>query len=174
MLTIAFDRDDSQAAADEWHCNCGPAALAAILGKGPNDVRQACESVGFEAKRYMSPTMMKSAIPLAGGRIKRERAIRRDSGRLMFPELGLARIQFTGPWTKEGSNPKWAYRQTHWVASWRQGRDCSIFDINGGVRSYADWVEEIVTLIIANIERADGGWYVTHSWEIVRSVEQHT
>ena len=166
QATINFGRDDARAASDEWGCNCGPSALAAILGKRPDDVREACESVGFADKRYMSPTMMRRAISLAGGKLHWERPVRRDSGQLMFPEIGLARIQFTGPWTAEGANPKWAYRQTHWVASWRHSHACEIFDINGGVRDYVDWVCDILPLITESIKRADGGWYVTHSWEI--------
>ena len=171
MPKLEFDRDDAQAAAEQWGFNCGPAALAAILGKRPDDVREACQTAGF--KKYLSPTMMKVAIRAAGGAIRLQRRCVKDAGHSNFPDRGLARIQWTGPWTATGMNPKWAWTHTHWVATWRapvDGRDgstnLSVFDINGGVRGVVEWVDKIVPLIVAEIKRADGGWYVANSWEV--------
>ena len=123
--------------------------------------------------------MMRVAIHWACGRIEHEHKCDPQAPilALEFPKHGLARIQWEGPWTKPGANPKWAYRQTHWVASWRQDGetladkilaaiDPVIFDVNGGLMLFEQWEQQIVPAIVANIPRADGGWHLTHSWEI--------
>jgi hypothetical protein len=161
----SFTADEARLAYDSWGCNCGPAALATILGITLDRVHTAVDRVGFAEKRYMSPSMMEQAIGIAGGKIDHRPFLGpiRDQN---FPHHGLARIQWTGPWTDDDVNPKWRYRQTHWVASWRHDHAISIFDVNGGILSVADWKKQIVPLIVAEIPRADGGWYVTHSWEV--------
>lgn len=164
--TLRFGEDDCRQAYDEWRCNCGPAALAAILGKTLDEVRPACEQVGFASKRYMSPTMMQDAIPLAGGRIAErlrlplDKRIACDTDYL--PKHGLARIQWGGPWTAKGANPRWAYGATHWIAAF----DGVVFDVNGGFMPFEYWEQTIVPAIVASIKRADGEWWITHSWEV--------
>lgn len=164
----SFTAEEARQAHDSWGCNCGPSALATILGITLDQVRTAVELVGFAEKRYTSPSMMEAAIGNAGGSLWQRNYLTavRDQN---FPNCGLARIQWTGPWEADGANPKWRYRQTHWVASWRHDHLISIFDVNGGIRSIADWKKEIVPLIVASVPRADGGWYVTHSWEVERA-----
>lgn len=162
LPTLAFDHDAAQAAAESWGCNCGPSALAAILGKTLDDVRHACEAAGFAERRYMSPTMMAKAVPLAGGRI-----VSRNEGHHNFARHGLNRIQWTGPWTAPGANPKWAYRQTHWVASWDCVEATIIFDINGGLLVRDEWEARIVPEILKEcVPRNDGGWFVANKWEV--------
>lgn len=168
--SYSFTADEARLAHDSWGCNCGPAALAMILGITLDQVRTAVDRVGFAERRYMNPTMMQKAIGIAGGRlIGIGNRIDREPAELNFPTCGLARIQWTGPWTAEGANLKWRYRQTHWVASWCSPTGLTVFDVNGGVRSFYDWEETIVPAILeACVPRADGGWYVTHSWEVTQ------
>lgn len=166
-LTIPFSQQDIQHAFESWGCNCGPAALAAVLQVSLDDVRSAVQSVGFDQKRYTSPSMMERAVFTAGGKITRRNLV---TDQRRFPLRGLARIQWTGPWTAPGSNPKWAYRHTHWVASRRAGDQTAIFDINGGIMLLSDWEADIVPEILKQcVPRNDGGWYVTHSWEVARA-----
>lgn len=167
----SFDRDAAVLAAEAWGFNCGPAALATLLGMTPKEIKPAMERVGFLTKGYTNPRMMAKAIGIAGGQLMRrnEDFFAADSDDLQFPACGLARIQWTGPWTAPGANPRWAYRQTHWVASWREQGTVYIFDVNGGFRSQRDWEAEIVPLILRDcVPRNDGGWFITHSWEVSR------
>ena len=90
--------------------------------------------------------------------------------------INLVRIPSTGPWTKPGSNPKWAYRQTHWLCSWVLMRETGhdghmayhehVFDCNGGIMTFDGWKSLVVPKITATYPRADGGWFPTHVWRI--------
>lgn len=91
-----------------------------------------------------------------------ERGIPRD----VLPFMGLARIQWHGPWTADGANPRWAYRHTHWIASLRFDCEWWVFDINGGWRTLEDWKRDIVPLILQEIPRNNGQWSVSHHWEV--------
>ena len=169
-----FTEEEMLRAAEEWNCNCGPSALAFALQVPLDKVRG--KIPGFEAKRYTSPTMMKAALLALS---VRWREIHPDKMRdVCHPQIALTRIQWTGPWTDAGANPKWAYRQTHWVATWRVGMfpkpgeltphpdSLLVFDCNGGIRPLASWESEIVPLLTAQYPRAYGGWFPTHVWRL--------
>lgn len=170
-----FTAEEMQAAYDEWGCNCGPASLAFALQIGLDKVRGAIP--GFEEKRYTSPTMMRAGVENLGRKFTNLVGHPDMLKKLMFSmDVALVRIQWTGPWTKTGANPKWAYRQTHWTACYRELREHGwdgemgvydkVFDINGGIRSFDSWQKEIVPTLTALYPRADGGWYPTHVWRI--------
>lgn len=171
---ILFGQDEFEAAAREWNCNCGPSALAAALGWTLDEVREIVEQAGFGARGYTSPTMMRDCIDMAG-RTFREITRRRRLPPSILPEplpiCGLVRVQWTGPWTAPGANPRWAYRHTHWIASFnlpeREG-GCYVFDCNGGARTYRSWADEIVPILTSHTPRADGDWFATHLWEMCR------
>lgn len=168
---IRFDEADARAAFDAWGCNCGPAALAAVLGLTLDEVRPFVEYAGFADKRYTNPTMMQDAIRFAGATIgKRWTVPESERSKISFPHQGLARIQWTGPWSQPGASVRWKYRQSHWVACWRIGEGAAswrlIFDINGGFRPLREWIRDIVPVITKSIPRADGDWYLTHAWEV--------
>lgn len=156
--TLQFDKHDLLRASLAWRCNCGPSALAAVLGISLEQVRPLIPN--FEERGYTSPTMMRHAIDNAG-----QRFLSGDG----WPSRGLVRIQFTGPWTADGANPRWAYRYTHWVASFGEpGHLHWIFDCNGGLRPRGTWENEILPLLIESIKRADG-WTRTHNWELTEA-----
>jgi hypothetical protein len=176
-----FTEHDAQAAFDDWGCNCGPSSLAFALQIGLDKVRG--KIPGFEAKRYTSPTMMKAALANLGREFKR---IKNADGEVTIPTMfsphgiSLVRVQWCGPWTKKGANPKWAYRQTHWIATWAFSEEVKpiggckttrmglfVFDCNGGIRSFASWQKEIVPALTATYPRADGNWFPTDVWRIV-------
>lgn len=161
MPRLAFDSDDAQRAYDAWGCNCGPAALAFALGKTPDEVRPFLGP--FEQRGYMNVTMMREAIPKAGGQIVRTYQSWPVQG------IGLVRIQWGGPWIINGRPARWAATNTHWVATWRSaGSWLYVFDINGGLMLVDQWESEVASRIIASIKRADGKWTISHSWEVAR------
>lgn len=159
-LAYPFTQEESQKAYDAWGANCGPNALAFALQVSLDAVRPLIP--GFGEKRYTSPTMMKSALAKAGVSFDVRMP---DPSDMYHAAPSLVRIQWTGPWTAEGANPKWAYRQTHWIASWRDTSDW-IFDCNGGIQSPELWRQSIVPAITSQIPRADGRWFPTHVWRL--------
>lgn len=167
VLTYPFSEKDMEIAAKEWGANCGPAALAFALQIPIGEVKD--KIPGFAGKGYTSPTMMKSALENCGrGFITWKPEVVNMFG---LESIRLVRVQWSGPWTKPGSNPKWAYRQTHWLCSFARefiGETLQIvFDCNGGIMPFAEWKEKIVPVLTSCYSRADGGWFPTHIWEIV-------
>lgn len=164
-LTYPFSEEEFQRAAEEWGCNCGPSALAFALQIPLDRVRHAIP--GFESKRYTSPTMMKAALANLNVTWSPERIL---SARYTHADdhTSLVRIQWTGPWTAPGANPKWAYRQTHWISTFTSAHGAKlVFDCNGGMMGLQRWIDEIVPFIVKHVPRADGDWFPTHVWKIV-------
>ncbi|MGE0768286.1 MAG: hypothetical protein AB7L90_17660 [Hyphomicrobiaceae bacterium] len=153
---------EADAAYEAWGCNCGPAAIAAILGVPLDEVRP--HLIGFDAKRYTNPTMMAGALDTLGRPW-------RNVGKA-WPRYGLARIQWEGPWTKPGVPMRVRYRHTHWVGSWQTvERGHGVFDVNAlgngsGWARFEHWRDVMVPYITSHIPRADGLWHVTHGIEI--------
>lgn len=174
--TYPFTEADMVKAHDEWSANCGPNALAFALQIHLEQVRGNIPE--FEKKKFTSPTMMKAA--LRNLEVKWQEYTHLRIVDAMFAPLGisLCRIQWCGPWTEPGANPKWAYRQTHWIATWQHMEECGVlgemqflymvFDINGGIMAFDQWKKEIVPLITRSIPRANGEWFSTHIWRINR------
>ena len=112
-LRLRFKQADAQRAFEEWGANCGPGALAVALGVPIASVRPLLPD--FPDRRYTSPTMMRQALQLAGVPILEEcrgTQLPEDCP-AQLPRHGLIRIQWTGPWTLTGMNPRWAYTYTH-------------------------------------------------------------
>lgn len=170
-LGYPFTEAEAQAAYDEWGCNCGPAALAFALRTKLDGVRMLIPD--FDKKRYTSPGMMKAALKNAGIGFMAVTFGTKWQPYLFDDKTALVRVQWTGPWTAPGANPKWAYRQTHWIATWLEktmrnesSRATMVFDCNGGIRSFDSWEREIVLLLTKHTPRADGGWFPTHIWRL--------
>lgn len=158
---------DADRAYNEWGANCGPGAVAGIMGMTLDEVRPIFDAAGFPAKHYTNPTMMNDVL----------RAIGRPWRKIgaNWPQYGLARIQWEGPWTKPGVPMRARYRYTHWVGSWiTKDRGHGIFDINcvnngQGWVTLADWTDHIAPHLIAHYPRADGKWHITHAIEVAAS-----
>ena len=171
---LRFTRDDAERAFDDWGCNCGPAALAATLGWTLDEVRTHLGD--FAAKGYVNPTLMQAALRSTGAQFSWRPLSFAAQGRGIdpWPDHGLARVQWEGPWTKPGVPMPARYRHTHWVAACRSERHgVGIFDINTmlgngpGWCSLADWSAVIVPAILAaGVPRADGRWHLTHIAEL--------
>jgi hypothetical protein len=164
-----FTAADAERAHAEWGANCGPGAIAAIAGLSLDELRP---SLGdFEAKGYANPTLMFQTLDRLGLKWGR----RRDKD---WPDWGLVRIQWHGPWTKPGVPPRVAYRHTHWVASCRHvpeggALEIGVFDINcmasHGWVALDDWRDKVVPWLTEDMPRADGQWHITHALEVERA-----
>lgn len=164
-MTYTFTQEEMQQASATWGCNCGPSALAFALQVKLDVVRTAIP--GFSEKGYTNPTMMAAALVNVG------RAWNAKLPLSMFPSSAfdicpaLVRVQWTGPWTASGANPRWAYRQTHWISTYLDRDERMVFDCNGGINTFDVWQDQIVPFIVKHIPSADGGWFPTHVWRLV-------
>lgn len=174
MIPLRFTAADAERAFDDWGANCGPGAIAAICGLSLDALRP--QMGDFERKRYTNPTLMWATLRNLGVRFKV------NTRAPSWPEYGLARVQWEGPWTAPGVPERARYRHTHWVgAQWSAARrEYGIFDINAmcqtaagpycGWTSLEDWRGFIVPWILERCEpEADGRWHLTHSVEIERA-----
>lgn len=171
-----FTKRDFEVANNQWGCNCGPSAIAAVLGLSLDEVGNLMKPLQFHSKRFTNPTMARGTLRAAGVRI-RELSLR-DREQNVFPRRGLVQIQWTGPWTREGANKRWAYMHTHWIAAWETMResgylgemqiftevfDCNVIDF---VCPLNNWQLFVAPKLAASIPRGDLGWFIKHSWEI--------
>lgn len=167
MTPPPFTADDAERAHAEWGMNCGPAAVAAILGMTLDGLRPHLGD--FEVKRYTNPTLMWRILRNAGARFSYRVG---DLGK-WWPSYGLACVQWEGPWTAPGVPVRAARRYTHWVGADAMNRqNIGIFDVNAlgngtGWCALADWETGIVPWILReSVPRASGGWHITHVVEI--------
>lgn len=163
-----FTLADADRASDEWGANCGPGALAAIMDMTLDEIKPVMFAVGFEARRYTNPSMMNAALRMIGRPWRKIGA--------SWPDYGLVRVQWEGPWTQPGAPMAARYRYTHWVGSFQGRSACGVFDINcmnngTGWCSLDDWSRVIAPFLAANHPRATGGWRVTHGIEVERRGE---
>jgi len=175
-----FTLDSATQAADDWGFNCGPASVAVISGLTPDELRPHLGD--FERKRYTNPKLMWEILRTVGIRYHRPSPDVCDA-RVPWPEHGLARVQWEGPWTAAGVPTAARYRHTHWVASWKidmgAGGERHIFDVNcmcvGGWVSLSEWVGQVVPWLLKEYEsRANGKWHLTHVVEIESSARTPT
>lgn len=173
MPTCKFEREDLLKANEDWGCNCGPASLSFALQKTLDEIKPAMQHVGFIEKRHTNPTMMANALRYLGVIWSTVKVpVRNAEGGMDIEPLfngdriSLVRIQWTGPWTKPGALQKWAYRQTHWVATWQERSVPLVFDCNAGIRGLDGWEMDIVPMLTSQYSRADGGWFPTHIWKV--------
>lgn len=166
-LRPLFSAEDATRAYDSWGCNCGPSALAAVAGLTLEQVRV---HIGdFELKGYTNPKLMLASMDRIGLKYKKSKPL--YDGELLFPQFGLARIQWEGPWTKPGVPMRVRYRHSHWVASSTHSDGTQIFDINcmlvGGVVGVSVWRDSVVPWLLERCEpKANGKHHITHSIEI--------
>lgn len=165
-----FTVEDADRAYDEWGANCGPGAIAAICGLTLDDLRP--HMVDFERKHYTNPTLMWQVLRSIGVRFSYRGG---HLGCENWPQYGLARIQWEGPWTEPGVPVRAAYRHTHWVGACTvDAGNVGVFDINAigngtGWTNASEWVGKVVPYILEEcVPRANGRWYITHVVEVER------
>jgi hypothetical protein len=175
-MKLRFTEMDAIAAADEWGFNCGPAAVAAICGLSLSDLRPHLGD--FESKRYTNPTLMAQILRNVGakvvefGRLNWRFEMKR-TGRKPWPRYGLARVQWEGPWTKDGVPIAARYRHTHWVGTcYANQENIGIWDVNclnngTGWVGFEEWTNTLVPWLLKECHpRSDGKWHLTHTVEI--------
>lgn len=160
----SFDVDDAERAHKDWGCNCGPGAIAAISGLTLDEVRPFMSSAGFDGKRYTNPTMMYDVMNEIG---RPWRKIGAD-----WPEYGLVRVQWEGPWTEPGVPIRARYRHTHWIGAAKiAADDIGIFDINcinngSGWVSLPNWESLVLPWLLEDLPKWNGKWHITHALEV--------
>lgn len=174
---LRFTWGDASTAFDEWGCNCGPSAIAAMCDMSLAEVRP--HLLDFESKRYTNPSLMAQILGKIPG-VQVEEFLRLNpafemqrTGRKPWPKWGLARIQWEGPWTKPGVPVKARYRHTHWVGvNATDPDDIGIWDVNAlvnesGWTSLSNWEKIVVPWVLeACVPKADGRYHLTHAVEL--------
>lgn len=170
---LRFTLDDANNACDQWGFNCGPGALCAVLGKTPAEIRPRMRD--FESKGYTNPTLMAAILRDLGVQFRRTFETVREPtfDALKWPAFGLVRIQWAGPWTREGVPIRARYRATHWVG-YRSGTGSDVdqvFDVNaicvGGWLPFPEWAGELVPWLLKQCQpKANGKWWPTHCWDL--------
>lgn len=163
LTRTRFTEADAQRAFDTWGSNCGPGAIAAVMGMTLDEVRP--HMGDFEKKRYTNPTLMFDALNSIG------RPWRKMRAPLTVPSWGLIRVQWHGPWMAEGVPIAARYRHTHWIGGAKGDGQILAFDINcmevGGWVTWKNWGEILVpNLLKEAVPRADGTWSLTHVIEV--------
>lgn len=166
-----YSQEESQAAHEAWGANCGPGALATMVGLKLDDVRSHIPQ--FEQRGYTNPSMMQAALRSLGVKyhevddtLAREAGSVLDPGyKLIWPKYGLMRIQWEGRWMNPGVPIAARYRHTHWVGIIATDQP-NIFDCNFGWGDYIRWVREVVGPITSQIKGANGKFHPTHCWEL--------
>jgi hypothetical protein len=163
-----FTQAEANRATDEWGFNCGPAALAALLQKTSEEVRPLLGD--FEAKRYMSPAMMRAALKRVPSEFKVRGTLQTESPGPAWPQFGLVRIQWGGPWCRPEASARARHRKTHWIATQKLGGERFVFDVNGCVWGpYSGWESILIPWLIENVvPGGDGIWWPTHVIEVRR------
>ncbi len=172
LPVINFEQDDAVKAWENWGCNCGPVALAAVTGYTLDEIRPHLSKFETRMKvnRYMSPTDMANSIDEMQWVKDDHRGDEQTRVPDAFPILGLVRVQWCGPWTEPGQNPRWAYGHTHWIGTFIPGGRHLVFDVNCGLVDYKTWSAEIVPMLIP--KRGNGRWFPSHLWPMIDRNEQ--
>lgn len=169
-----FTLEDAQRAHDAWRFNCGPFALAIMLGLTPDELRPHLGD--FEAKGYTNPKLMYQVLydllgVVSPDRMKGFNQPCQADGEVMFADYGLSRVQWHGPWMKPGVPIAARYRKTHWVGSMIVDGQTWIADVNamcvGGWVPLATWRDQLVPWLLQQcVPGADGAWSLTHRIEL--------
>lgn len=169
---------EAMVASESWGFNCGPAVLAMLSEKTPEQLRPYLGE--FEAKGYTNPTLMYECLNRLEIGWKPRKAWRGSTasfadGLDVWPSsFGLCRVQWHGPWMEHGVPIQARYRHTHWIGAARvQGEEPSIFDINamnaGGWIPLSVWRDQLVPWLLEQCEpKANGQWDLTHVLEVQR------
>lgn len=175
-LAVSFSLEDAQRAADSWGANCGPTALAAVLGLSLDAVRS--HMGDFERKGYTNPTLMFSALRSAGAKWQAfkcppepQQGVLCADPLAYYPRNGLCRVQWEGPWTEPGVPIRARYRHTHWIGARHHRGGVFVFDVNamcaGGWLPEQEWREQLVPWLLRECQpRANGRWHLTHRLEV--------
>lgn len=169
------DMDDANIA---WLANCGPGALAALLGVQVMEVRPRFPH--FPEKARTNLTQMQEAM----GRSRRETPAPpvelAPAG--PFPRIeraAMVQIQWTGRWTSPAANARYAWadmlKNSHWTAArMTPAHGLWVYDVNfnidgpvsGGWMPVAAWERNIAPSMIKE-KKSRTGWYAKEILHLV-------
>ena len=169
---LRFTLAEAQAASEEWGFNCGPGALCAVLGETPASIRSHLGD--FERKRYLNPMLMEAILrdlKVPFKRVYQCLGAKKPSSEIQYPQGGLVRMQWGGPWTMPGVPTRKRYRHTHWIGLRNSTNGREAFDINamsaGGWIKWNVWCQDLVPWLLDRVEpQNDKTWWPTHCLEI--------
>jgi hypothetical protein len=146
-----------------WKANCGPSALAAVLGVPLRQVRAAFPS--FPAKPWTTPTSMAAALAAQGLHHRVQQGMPRGDVH------GVAFLQLRGTW--DSAPERAQYRHTHWVGLHRDGGVLSVYDCNagsaGGWLPAEEWKAQVLAELLERHRGASGKWAVRVVLEVLSS-----
>lgn len=162
---------DLDLASSTWGANCGPGALAALLGREVWTTRALFPH--FPEKAWVNLTQMLAAVAAVPISHRREQLPKpgnpEATGPFPFPlaRKALAQIQWTGKWTLPGADPRQAPRHSHWTAVATVPAGTFVYDVNvnwdgplpGGWLLVEHWEKQIAPMMMAE-KKGRTGWYV--------------
>lgn len=165
-----FTPPDLYEANEAWGANCGPGALAALLGEPVMGLRP------LFPKSWTTPTVMAAALRSKVQRYQQEVGMPLAQAR----GHGLAFLQVQGRW--DNAPERVQYRHTHWVAFARvslkgAGPLLFIYDVNappaGGWLPFLLWDREVMAAICSRKAGASGLWRVRLLIEVPQERPAH-
>lgn len=147
---------DTLEAFETWEATCGPAALAAILGRSVMSLREKVKPY----RGFMSiADMLRSLRSL-----KVEHTLMRKDFNQLIPQVQrgdyigrLSIIQWGGSWLTPGVHPGASLCRTHWIA-YRHSPPV-IYDVNAdGWISTTAWETVMAPEIMRHVRGCDGTW----------------
>ena len=159
---LAFDWQHQAAALRLLGANCGPGAIAGMVGSTPAYVAKMM-SPKLQKIKGTTETMLRDTLTDLG--------VSWHDTTPGWVEYGIVRIQFDGAWM-HSSNPFAKYYESHWIGV------CShvpkkpvVFDINaikmGGWTSLRDWTQHVLPRLLPPLDAGGtGGWFISDALEI--------
>lgn len=154
MLTLFAPPDVDEMYA-RFKLNCGPCALAALLGRPVVSVRDWFPA--YPLKPWCNLLGMCAALDAAG--VPYQRC---SPGGKNLPAKGLAFLQWEGPWLAPGVPIGAAYQRCHWIGVVGE----MVYDVNA--REWVprtEWEADVIPHLIAHTPRATG-WHTRAGIEV--------
>jgi hypothetical protein len=142
-----------------WGANCGPSALAALMGLSVADVRPFVEHAhGGVFSGYMHAGHLMTVLESAG--YSPHRRNNRIVGAVLWPaQMGLAVLQLDGRWLREGVPFPVRFKYTHTVASAEGG--ALIFDANAREwLPFVTWNRQVMSDEVGR-QKGATGWHTS-------------
>jgi hypothetical protein len=176
VSSLLYEPSDVDEQWKEWGANCGPSAIAALVGREVKDVRAAVEhAAGGEKSKKKGRSGRWLGYMHAGHLISVLQAFGLDPKRTNFapkqgrwPRKGLAMIQTEGPWCHPPAKPTARFRYTHTVAVIDAGPPLGVLVYDGNAEGWAkeEWWAEHVMKKLVKLEKGATGWHITTTLEI--------
>ncbi len=157
--TLLFAPPDIEQQNAVWGANCGPGALAALMGIKVADVRPFVEHAqGGAFSGYMHAGHLMTVLTSAGYSPRRRN--NKVVGAVLWPaQMGLAVLQLDGRWLGDGVPFPVRFKYTHTVASAEGG--ALIFDANAGEwLPFVTWNRQVMSDVVHR-QKGATGWHTS-------------